>query len=58
MSSQSQTNNPTTNGQVSNTSSKYQSNVVASESDLIEDPEKQKKIKRLKSVSSLSIRNI
>ncbi|XP_035719683.1 eukaryotic translation initiation factor 2A-like isoform X2 [Vespa mandarinia] len=50
MSSQLQTNNPTTNGQISNTSSKYQSNVVASsESDLIDDPEKQKKIKRLKS---------
>lgn len=57
MFSQSQTNNPTINGQISNTSSKYQSNVVASDSDLIDDPEKQKKIKRLKSVSSLYTRN-
>lgn len=56
MFSQSQTNNPTINGQVSITSSKYQSN-VASDSDLIDDPEKQKKIKRLKSVSSLYTRN-
>ncbi|XP_015189376.1 PREDICTED: eukaryotic translation initiation factor 2A [Polistes dominula] len=40
--------NPTTNGQVSNNSSKIQSNAVTSDSDLTEDPEKQKKIKKLK----------